>query len=38
VTEQDTPALAQRMVAAGLGAVLTCVDPKQLEQRFVGRQ
>jgi hypothetical protein len=23
--------------AAGLGAVLTCVDPKQLSERFVGR-
>jgi uncharacterized protein (TIGR00290 family) len=37
-TAEDTPALAQRMVAAGLGAVLTCVDPKQLSERFVGRQ
>ncbi len=26
------------MVAAGLKAVLTCVDPKQLSERFVGRQ
>ena len=26
------------MLAAGLGAVLTCVDPKQLDKRFVGRQ
>jgi uncharacterized protein (TIGR00290 family) len=34
----DTPALARRMVAAGLRAVLTCVDPKQLPQEFVGRQ
>jgi diphthamide synthase (EF-2-diphthine--ammonia ligase) len=37
-TEKDTPALARRMLAAGLGAVLTCVDPKQLSERFVGRQ
>ncbi|MCI0741535.1 MAG: adenine nucleotide alpha hydrolase [Gemmataceae bacterium] len=33
-----TPALAQRMLAAGLRAVLTCVDPKQLPEPFVGRQ
>ena len=26
------------MLAADLGAVLTCVDPKQLDERFVGRQ
>src|SRR5262245_39642969 len=25
------------MLAAGLRAVLTCVDPKQLSERFVGR-
>jgi uncharacterized protein (TIGR00290 family) len=34
----ETPALARRMVDAGLGAVLTCVDPKQLAASFVGRQ
>jgi len=33
----DTPDLARRMIAAGLRAVLTCVDPKQLDGRFVGR-
>ncbi len=32
-----TPALAQRMVRDGLRAVLTCVDPAQLAQGFVGR-
>ena len=37
-TADETPALARRMLAAGLGAVLTCVDPKQLDKRFVGRQ
>ena len=37
-TAEETPALARRMLAAGLGAVLTCVDPKQLSERFVGRQ
>jgi diphthamide synthase (EF-2-diphthine--ammonia ligase) len=26
------------MLSAGLGTVLTCVDPKQLSERFVGRQ
>jgi uncharacterized protein (TIGR00290 family) len=34
----DTPDLARRMLAAGVRAVLTCVDPKQLPERFVGRQ
>jgi diphthamide synthase (EF-2-diphthine--ammonia ligase) len=37
-TEKDTPALARRMLAVGFGALLTCVDPKQLSERFVGRQ
>lgn len=36
-TPADTPALARTMLAAGLRAVLTCVDPKQLDPRFVGR-
>ena len=34
----ETPALARRMLAAGLRAVLTCVDPRQLPERFVGRE
>ena len=34
----DTPDLARRMQAAGLKAVLTCVDPKQLDPSFVGRE
>jgi uncharacterized protein (TIGR00290 family) len=34
---QDTTALAREMVASGLRAVLTCVDPRQLDGRFVGR-
>ncbi len=34
---QETPGLARRMIAAGLRAVLTCVDPQQLEAAFVGR-
>ncbi len=33
----DTPALAREMIAAGLQAFLTCVDPKQLDGSFVGR-
>lgn len=34
----DTPALARRMQAAGLKAVITCVDPRQLDPSFVGRE
>jgi uncharacterized protein (TIGR00290 family) len=37
-TADDTPTLARRMLAGGLGAILTCVDPNQLNERFVGRQ
>jgi uncharacterized protein (TIGR00290 family) len=37
-TAADTPSLAHQMLAAGLRAVLTCVDPSQLDQGFVGRQ
>ena len=33
----DTPALAREMLGNGLRAVLTCVDPKQLPERFAGR-
>jgi uncharacterized protein (TIGR00290 family) len=33
----DTPGLARRMIEAGLEAVLTCVDPKQLDPAFAGR-
>ena len=32
-----TDALARRMIAAGLRARLTCVDPKTLPARFAGR-
>lgn len=32
-----TPELARTMVAGGLKAVLTCVDPKQLAPSFAGR-
>jgi len=33
-----TDRLAREMLAAGLRAVLTCVDPRQLPARFVGRE
>ena len=33
----ETRALANKMVASGLRAVLTCVDPKQLDAKFAGR-
>jgi len=35
---KPTAALAQEMIAGGLRAVLTCVDPRQIDARFVGRQ
>jgi diphthamide synthase (EF-2-diphthine--ammonia ligase) len=37
-TSEDTPGLARQMLDAGIRAILTCVDPKQLSERFVGRQ
>lgn len=33
----DTRKLAQEMMAAGLGAYLTCIDPKKLAPSFAGR-
>ena len=33
----DTPDLARRMLGGGLRAVLTCADPRQLPEAFVGR-
>jgi uncharacterized protein (TIGR00290 family) len=36
-TPADTPELARRMLDGGLRAVLTCVDPRQLPEPFVGR-
>ena len=35
---QPTHTLAREMVAAGVRAVVTCVDPKQLSPAFAGRQ
>jgi diphthamide synthase (EF-2-diphthine--ammonia ligase) len=34
----DTPALAREMIAAGLGAIITCIDPKVLDPSFAGRE
>jgi uncharacterized protein (TIGR00290 family) len=34
----DTSALARAMIAAGLRARITCVDPKALDRRFAGRE
>lgn len=36
-TPADTRELGNRMLDAGVRAVLTCVDPKQLPESFVGR-
>jgi uncharacterized protein (TIGR00290 family) len=35
---QPTDALARRMIAGGLRARITCVDPKQLDASFAGRE
>jgi len=35
--DADTAALAREMIAGGLGARLTCVDPRVLDRRFAGR-
>ena len=37
-TPGATPALAREMLAAGLEATLTCVDPKQIDRHFAGRR
>lgn len=37
-TPADTPGLARRMLAGGLKAVVTCVDPSQLSAAFLGRE
>jgi len=34
---RDTATLAREMIAGGLRAITTCVDPKQLDPAFVGR-
>jgi uncharacterized protein (TIGR00290 family) len=35
--DSDTPRLAREMIAGGLRARITCVDPRQLDRRFAGR-
>lgn len=35
---KDTRALAAEMLAAGLSAYLTCVDPRKLDRSFAGRR
>jgi len=37
-TAEATAELARTMLAAGLGAVLTCVDPRRLDACFLGRR
>src|SRR6478672_2043210 len=37
-TDADTPALARQMIAAGLRARITCLNPKVMERRFAGRE
>ena len=36
--DSATPSLAREMIAGGLRARITCVDPKQLDRRFGGRE
>lgn len=36
--DRPTTALAREMIVGGLRAYLTCVDPKQLDPRFAGRE
>jgi uncharacterized protein (TIGR00290 family) len=35
--QRDTAALAAEMIAVGLRATITCVDPRKLDRSFVGR-
>ena len=34
---QETAGLAKDMIAAGLGARIACLDPRQIDRRFIGR-
>ena len=38
IWHEPTESLARRMIAEGLEAVLTCVDPKKLPRSFAGRK
>ncbi len=35
---RDTRQLAEEMIARGLSAYLTCVDPRKLDRSFAGRK
>jgi len=37
-TAADTPALARRMIATGLRARITCLNPKVMDRSFAGRE
>ena len=37
-TDADTPALARTMIAAGLRARITCLNPKVMDRSFAGRE
>jgi uncharacterized protein (TIGR00290 family) len=37
-TPADTPALARTMIAGGLRARITCLNPKVMDRRFAGRE
>jgi uncharacterized protein (TIGR00290 family) len=37
-TDADTPLLARQMIAAGLRAVVTCVDPRQCDPALAGTE
>ena len=36
--QRDTRSLARDMIAAGLRATITCLDPRQLDRSFAGRE
>src|SRR5438874_2555586 len=36
--DSDTPRLAREMIDGGLGARITCLNPKHLDRRFAGRE
>jgi diphthamide synthase (EF-2-diphthine--ammonia ligase) len=37
-TDADTPRLARDMIAGGLRARITCLNPKVMDRRFAGRE
>jgi uncharacterized protein (TIGR00290 family) len=37
IWKRDTAALAREMIACGLQATLTCIDPRKLDRSFAGR-